>query len=70
MAKGNFVFTVYYGPKPSPKFYHRGEGMPKRVKHPWMVAVSTDDDHEWAPGVQRTLVGAIWATWRQYRRMR
>lgn len=66
----NAVFTIYYGPRPIRKFYHRSQKMPRRVRSPWMVGVAINRDFDdWAPGVQRTLIGAMWATWRLYRRL-
>lgn len=65
----NAVFTIYYGPRPSPQFYPRSQEMLKRVRRPWMVGASVNCHGDWAPGVQRTLIGALWAAWLLYRRL-
>ena len=71
LRKNNAVFTMYYGPGPSMKFYKTEADMPGRIGTPWMVGVAMQDGaSEWAPGVQRTFVGACWAMWKQYRKMR
>lgn len=63
------VFEFYYSPMESPKFQRSLEYIPRRNPRPWMTGVGTDENGEWAPGVQRTFLGACWAAWRLYRKM-
>lgn len=66
----NYIFQIYYGPQPSPKFYYRGEDAPKRNKRPYMVgAAQMGEVFEWAPGTQRTLLGALLALWKLKRKL-